>query len=420
MRINEKKRTFTLLDDQDDGCSPRKRTKFSCHSTTITQEQLEVVAKQLLRDCSLIVQLECFEVLRVLRSTCFAKAVDKYFDKKVDVDQDICCEVLHVLEDQHSTLMKEEERFVMYIMEFVAFRNGHCANVDRCLFSLSQTEEELYKKLTTLFLAQKALFHSERSEFEDALACCTRAIELEAGSSVLFYGRALCKKYLEMDHLCDLNRSISLDPYKFVAYVDRAKEFCRQGKYKEAVSDLWKFISLTPSYSASSTIAYAYYMLSECYIKLNQHMDVVHCLSKVISFDPHFNDASLTLGLFLLKIGSVEQAEEQLTQLIQSSSKCIPDALCARSTCYFLMGDYSKALEDCEHVLSLQGDTSSRSYKTAWLNLAGIYQMWSQYVVALNCVNRSTSSQSDNNNNTLQRYMQVLHSSSSDVLFNND
>jgi tetratricopeptide (TPR) repeat protein len=103
-------------------------------------------------------------------------------------------------------------------------------------------------------------------DFNAAIECYTKAIELNPELSLVYFSRASAYSNLGRyeEAIDDYTTAIKLSPEFAQLYGNRGAAFNELGRYEEALADLDRAIDLDPDYAnAYNNRGYAYYMLGD-------------------------------------------------------------------------------------------------------------------------------------------------------------
>lgn len=171
-------------------------------------------------------------------------------------------------------------------------------------------------------------------------------------------------------------RKIIKSPTNASLYDARAEVYSNLHKYKEAISDYSKAISLEPDKEH-------YFGRGRCYDELKQYDKAIADYSKAIAVDP--NLATKDPVAYYWR-GDARMMLRQYADSIKDFSKAIEiDPQCTyaigqRSRAYFAIGDLLKSLADCNTLLEREPEES------AWL-------AWRHLLVGIRCIEVSNDAQ---------------------------
>jgi len=128
--------------------------------------------------------------------------------------------------------------------------------------------------------------YSGKKQYDQAIADCNKAIELDPKLAALYLNRGNAykgKKHYDQA-IADYNKAIELDPKFALAYINRGRTYSGKKQYDQAIADCNKAIELDPKY------ALAYAERGDAYYYKKQYDQAIADYNRAIELDP--KDAS--------------------------------------------------------------------------------------------------------------------------------
>jgi tetratricopeptide (TPR) repeat protein len=147
----------------------------------------------------------------------------------------------------------------------------------------------------------------------EAVAVCTRAIELNPNSAMAYCNRANALGNLGKftEAVSDLNKAIDIDPKNAAAYCSRGATYRRAGKLNDAISDFSKAIEINPK------LLMAYLDRGATYIRAGQPDKALSDCDKAIELNPNLAEAYGNRGAANAILGNTEDAKNDLRKAIE-------------------------------------------------------------------------------------------------------
>jgi len=167
--------------------------------------------------------------------------------------------------------------------------------------------------LMVIILTSRGAYYIMSGRPKDAVAVCTKAIELDPNSAATYCNRANALSNLgkSSEALSDLSKAIDLDPKNAVAYCSRGTTYRRAGKLNEAISDFSKAIELNPR------LFMAYMNRGAAYIRAGQPDKAVSDCDKAIELNPNSGEAYANRGAANAISGNTEAAADDLHKAVE-------------------------------------------------------------------------------------------------------
>ncbi len=147
-------------------------------------------------------------------------------------------------------------------------------------------------------------------EYKEAIKDFTKTIELSPQSAIAYNNRGLSKSSLgkHTEAIKDLNNAIELGPQYTEAYNNRGVAQSSLGKYTEAIQDFNNAIELNPKF------AVAYNNRGVAQSSLGKYTEAIQDFNQAIEIDPQYADAYNNRGLSKEELGDTAGAEADLAK----------------------------------------------------------------------------------------------------------
>lgn len=197
------------------------------------------------------------------------------------------------------------------------------------LFCLIAVPVSASNSLTSVELYTLGHKYEFNRDFDNALACYTKAIELDKNYINAYAGRARVYSWLQRYDLSlgDNSKCIELDPSNFGFYLNRGHNYMGLEEYQMAIADYSKSIELADTFFARKA-------RGDAYIRNHQYELAMADFNRMARIWPRDSDVFLY-----------------------------------RSQVYGLLGDYNNALEECKQGTSIYPENSILLF-----NLAQCYE----------------------------------------------
>ncbi|MGP8303384.1 tetratricopeptide repeat protein [Streptomyces inhibens] len=192
--------------------------------------------------------------------------------------------------------------------------------------------------------------HRRTDDYEQALADCTMALQLEPTGRA-FRGRGesyrLAGRYEEA--LADFNHAIELEPNIAWAIESRGQTYQSMGRYEEALADFTRAIELAPDY------AWAIASRGFTYRLMGRYEEALADYTSAIELAPESSWITASRGESYRLAGRYEEALADFDRAIELD----PDyawACVSRGEAYRLAGHFDEALVDFTRAIELDPD----------------------------------------------------------------
>jgi len=214
----------------------------------------------------------------------------------------------------------------------------------------------------------------EQGDYEQAIADCTRAIELAPDLAEAYYKRGFVYTYHLDEYekaITDYDRATELDPEYKWAYAHKGHALRKLGRYDEALAALDQAIRVVPEY------AWAYRERGEVYSDRGEYERAIEEYDKAIELDPEYKYAYAHKGYALRKLGRYDEALAALDQAIQLDPE-YTWPYTERGNVYSDRGEYERAIEEYDKAIELDP-----GYKWAYGNKGYALRKLGRYDEAL-------------------------------------
>jgi tetratricopeptide (TPR) repeat protein len=202
------------------------------------------------------------------------------------------------------------------------------------------------KRLAGLFVDDFSV--CQRATGDEAIAACTRAIQLDPMSADAYLGRA--NAYNDKGDydraIYDLHQAIRFRPKNALAYSNRGNAYQGKGDYDLAIVDLDEAIRLDPKN------ARVYNNRGIAYNHKGDYDRAISDVDRAIRLDPMFADAYDNRGFAYERKGDYDRAFSNFDQAILLDPKNAY-ALVGRGNAYLRRGDYQRAMSDYDQAIRL-------------------------------------------------------------------
>jgi tetratricopeptide (TPR) repeat protein len=197
-------------------------------------------------------------------------------------------------------------------------------------------------------LTNRGWASGKAGKHDDAIRDSSRAIEIDAKVAAPYLNRA--NAYVDLHNfdaaMADFDRAIALDPKLAIAYNDRGTAFGEQRQHERAIADFSHAILLDPKQGQF------YFNRGLAYLRIKQDDLAAHDFETVLEFDPDHAWANKDLADILLRREKYNDARLHYTSAIRWQPNQ-PSFYRGRALAYLGGGEYDSAIEDAEHVLTL-------------------------------------------------------------------
>lgn len=184
--------------------------------------------------------------------------------------------------------------------------------------------------------------------YEEALECYTKAIELDPEYEFAYNERGISYYYLGKlkESIEDYSKAIEINAEYARGYYNRGVSYQKLNEEKRAIEDYDKAIEINPEYAS------AYNNRGNCYYNLGKERRAIEDYNKAIELDAgdamYYNNR----GNSYRNLGEVESAMEDYSKAIELDPK-YASAYNNRGTSYSDSGEEKKAIEDFSKAIEL-------------------------------------------------------------------
>ncbi len=176
----------------------------------------------------------------------------------------------------------------------------------------------------------------------------------------------------------DYSKAISLKPGYTEAYANRGHSFLSSGQYKQALEDFTKTIELDRKRPDG------FYNRGVAYIKSGDYAKAIKDFDEALYINREYADALCNRGFARQALGDHSKAVEDFSSSIRIDSRNA-DAYFNRGVSQASMGHYGEAIEDYEKAISLDPENSN-----ALCNRGMAYAALKDYPKAMEDLDRAT------------------------------
>jgi Tfp pilus assembly protein PilF len=150
--------------------------------------------------------------------------------------------------------------------------------------------------------------HLSSGKFSEAVADCTKAIELDPTFAAAYINRGNAQYGLgkEPEALSDFGKAIEINPRCAEAYYNRGTIYSSSGRVSEALSDFGRAIEFNPA------CAEAYYNRGSLRGRLGKFAEAIPDFSKAIELNPNDALAFVRRATCYAKVGKTDDARKDL------------------------------------------------------------------------------------------------------------
>jgi serine/threonine protein kinase/tetratricopeptide (TPR) repeat protein len=194
----------------------------------------------------------------------------------------------------------------------------------------------------------RARAYSRLRRYEEAVADCSRAIDLDPRHAPAWTSRGLASSDLRQYHKAvdDFSRAIDLGPKSAKAWINRGITYSQLGRLAEAVADFNRAIDLDRKYAP------AWSERGLAYARLGKPARTVEDCSTAIRLDPKLAPAWANRGIAQLELGQAARAVADHSRAIEldpTNAKTWSN----RGNAHRKMGNLDNAVADCSRAIEL-------------------------------------------------------------------
>lgn len=210
----------------------------------------------------------------------------------------------------------------------------------------------------------------DEKRFEEALALCDQALQLDSSSALLYVNRAgaLCglKRYQEALSTCD--QALQRDARNALAHYNASEALIQLGRYQEALGACERALQFDPSFSKS------YINKSRVCIELGRHQEALDACNRALLYDAHNALIHNNAGVALMGLGRYQEALLACERAIQlDPSYALPYV--TKGWAFIELGRYQEALTACNQALQYDAqDAWAHNNASVALMKLGRYQ----------------------------------------------
>ena len=200
-------------------------------------------------------------------------------------------------------------------------------------------------------------YYYNNAEFDNAMECYNRAIELSPEKSELYRKRALMYMFLHKNDeaLIDCSKALEIER-SAESYVYCALAYYYMEEYEKTITNYTKAIELSPNDSAY------YYARGECYWRLNDCVNAILDYTKAINLNP--NCSFYYFHARALVYAKMEQYENAIKDESKAIELCPANEVyySLRAWYYLNLNKTKEALDDINRCLNDLGGVCADNY----------------------------------------------------------
>src|ERR687890_594347 len=204
-------------------------------------------------------------------------------------------------------------------------------------------------------LFQEGLGHLKSREYQEAVKCFDKAIEIEKEPIYLCNkGLALCRLEKNNEAIECYGKAIEINPNLADAWKDVGLALRDSGRHEEAVKCFDKSKECyDKNLKKGSKDVFDWYGKGHALTQLRKHDEAVKCFDKVKEIDSNLADAWLAKGLVLTQLEKDDEAIEQFNKAIVINPKSV-DAWNQKGKALYHLERYEEAIECHDTVLKIK------------------------------------------------------------------
>ena len=190
--------------------------------------------------------------------------------------------------------------------------------------------------------------HYDAERYQEAIATCDRAVELDPNYAVAYHNRGLAYSALqEYQHaIADYDRAIQLDSTDAKAYFYRGLAYAELKEYEQAISDYDRAIQLDPNFTM------VYHNRGNVYRKLKKYQRAIVDYGRAIQLDPKLAVAYHNRGLAYRNLKEYQRAIVDYDHAITLDPNYAV-AYDNRGLTYYNLQEYQRAIVDYDRAIQL-------------------------------------------------------------------
>lgn len=201
--------------------------------------------------------------------------------------------------------------------------------------------------------------HFEKGEYDDAIADCNKAIEIDPGISYAYHLRG--NAYLSTggydQAIEDCNKALGLNPMAETFYT-RGIAYVRKREYERAIADYSKAVEMNSKYVD------AYNNRGLTYVWMTEYDLAIADCNKALEINPMYLQAYNNRGLAYTGKGEYDRAIKDYNKALEIDPMHYP-AYGNRGGAYMGKGEYDLAIEEFKKALDIKPDNAEAYYSMA-------------------------------------------------------
>lgn len=204
---------------------------------------------------------------------------------------------------------------------------------------------------------ERGRLNLKSDEFPEALADFNKALELDPKGEQGYQAYRLRSQMSFVQEryvnaLSDANKAVNLRPDDHRAYLERAAAASELQKYKEAIADCEKSLSLNPKNEHGNKY-WAYYNEAAIYNTMGRHSDGKAAAEKAIRLNDSLPQAYAARADANIGLKNYKEALSDTNEVLTQIAPKHVESLLNRAFAYFYLNQLDKAKADIDKVLEL-------------------------------------------------------------------
>ncbi|HOP42205.1 MAG: tetratricopeptide repeat protein [Flavobacteriales bacterium] len=218
-----------------------------------------------------------------------------------------------------------------------------------------------------------AFEHENCEEFDEAIGCLQKALELNPENEAVLYELAYCYDLAGADaaSIAFFRRFTNDNPYSFVAWYNLGNALAREERSEEALDALDYAIAIDERFSS------AYFSKARVLLQLGRYAEAVECYRETLAFDGPQAITFSYIGECFEKMEAYDQALIHYDKALALEPEWV-DAWVGRGVVKDVQGRVSEAVSDLEQAVRLAPE-----HADAWYYLANALARRTDYAPAL-------------------------------------
>ncbi len=196
---------------------------------------------------------------------------------------------------------------------------------------------------------QRAAALINKGEHEQAIADCTRAIELDPELALAYANRggARVNRGEFEPAIADCSRALQLDPQLAVAFANRGGAYIGKGDIERCIADCSQALALNPDEF------HAYVNRGVALLNKGENKQAIKDFDEAIHRQPKLAHAYANRGIAYLNEGDLERARSDMDRAIELAPKWA-GAYVDRAMLHLMRNASDRAIADCNRAIALE------------------------------------------------------------------